>query len=106
MRTLYKFGMLLNVIWVIDVLLRQEFNLAYIVVGLLGFSLSLQAIVMQDLRLELNMFKFLQEVNRVLVMNATHEELDELRRQLKSGTVNTGAKYARQLYEKYEKKDG
>lgn len=106
MRTFYKFLMLLNVIWAIDLLRQPEFNFSYLLVCLLGFSLAFQAIVLHDTRDELTMFKFLQQVSRVLINYATHEELDELRRQLNSGLTSNAAKYTRELFEKYEKKDG
>jgi hypothetical protein len=106
MRFLFKFLMLLNVIYAVDVLRQPEFNLSNLLVCLLGFSLALQTIILHDTRAELTMFKFLQQVSRTLINNATHEEIDELRRQLKFGLTGNAAKYTKQLFEKYEKKDG
>ena len=107
MRTfLYKLGMLLNVIWAIDLLRRPELDLAILVISILGFTLSFAALALHDLRIDHESSKFLNEVYMALIMNATHEELDELRRQLKSGLELNAAKYTRQLFEKYEKKDG
>lgn len=106
MRTFFKFLMLLNVIGAIDVFRQPEFVFSNLLVCMLGFSLAFQAIVLHDTRVELTMFKFLQQVSRTLINYATHEELDELRRQLKSGLANNAAKYTRELFEKYEKKDG
>lgn len=106
MRYLFKFLMLLNVIGAIDVFRQPEFNFSNLLVCLLGFSLALQTLVLHDTRAELTMFKFLQQVSSVLINNATHEEIDELRRQLKFGLTSNAAKYTRELFEKYEKKDG
>lgn len=106
MRTFFKFLMLLNVIYAVDVLRQPEFNLSNLLVCLLGFSLAFQTIVLHDTRAELTIFKFMQQVSRVLINYATHDEIDELRRQLKYGLTNNAAKYTRQLFEKYEKKDG
>lgn len=106
MRTFFKFLMLLNVIYAVDVLRQPEFNLSNLLVCLLGFSLAYQTIVLHDTRAELTMFKFMQQVSRVLINYATHDEIDELRRQLNSGLTNNAAKYTRELFEKYEKKDG
>jgi uncharacterized membrane protein YciS (DUF1049 family) len=98
--------MLFNVIGAVDVLRQPEFNLSTLLVCLLGFILSWQTIILHDTRVELTMFKFMQSVSRTLINNATHEEIDELRRQLKSGLTGNAAKYTKQLFEKYEKKDG
>lgn len=106
MRTFFKFLMLLNVIGAIDVFRQPEFIFSNLLVCMLGFSLAFQALVLHDTRAELTMFKFLQQVSSVLINSATHEELDELRRQLKSGLTGNAAKYTKQLFEKYEKKDG
>ena len=106
MRTFVKFLMLLNAIMAVDTLLAPEFDLWRLIANILGVVMMIAVIVLIDTRNELTMFKFLQQVSRVLINYATHEELDELRRQLNSGLTNNAAKYTRELFEKYEKKDG
>lgn len=106
MRTFYKLAMLLNTIWAVDTLLAPEVNFSNLLASFLGFCLALQGIVVHDLRIELKRSRFLQEVSRIIITEASHEELDELRRQLNSGLTNNAAKYTRELFEKYEKKDG
>ena len=106
MRTFIKFLMLLNAIMAVDTLLAPEFDLWRLIANINGVVMMILVIVLLDTRAELTMFKFLQQVSRVLINNATHEELDELRRQLKSGLTGNAAKYTRQLFEKYEKKYG
>lgn len=105
-RFLYKLGMLLNVIWAVDLLRQPELDLAILVISILGFTLSFVSLVLHDLRIEHEKSRFLNKVYMALIMNATKDELDELRRQLKSGLTGNAAKYTRQLFEKYEKKDG
>lgn len=102
----YKLAMLLNVIWAVDTLLAQEVNFSNLLASFLGFSLALQGIVVHYLRIELERSRFLQQASRVIITETTHEELDELRRQLNAGLMNNAAKYTLELYEKYEKKDG
>lgn len=106
MRFLFKFLMLIDVIGAVDTLLAPEFNMWRFEAYLIGVALMLTLLSLHDTRAELKMFKFMQAVSRVIINNATHEELDELRRQLKFGLTNNAAKYTKQLFEKYEKKDG
>lgn len=106
MRYLYKFLMLIDVIGTVDTLLAPEFNKWRFEAYLLGFALMLTLLILHDTRVELKMAKFMNDVSRTLITKATHEEIDELRRQLKFGLTNNAAKYTRELFEKYEKKDG
>ena len=106
MRYLYKFLMLINVIGAVDTLLAPEFNMWRLEAYIIGVALMLTLLVLHDTRVELKGAKFMNEVSRVLITEATHEEIDELRRQLKFGLTGNAAKYLRELFEKYEKKDG
>lgn len=106
MRTFFKFLMLLNAIMAVDTLLAPEFDFWRLISNIIGVVMMILVIVLLDTRAELTMFKFMQQVNRVLINYATHDEIDELRRQLNSGITGNAAKYTRELFEKYEKKDG
>lgn len=106
MRTLFKLLMLIDAIGAIDTLLAPEFNMWRLEANLLGFALMFTVLALYDTRAELKKFRFLHQMDLALIKNVTHDELDELRRQVKFGLMNNATKYLMQLFEKYEKKDG
>ena len=69
MRYLYKFLMLINVIGAVDTLLAPEFNMWRLEAYIIGVALMLTLLVLHDTRVELTMFKFLQQVSSMIIKN-------------------------------------